>query len=137
MLWLRNKDIGEELGLENIFELIDKEVKRRFETRNPANEQIRDYKRHGPELIDGEKFVYTLEDIIMPIIMYCRLKTSKAIEFKTRLGFNQYDVIMKRKQSVLTIIMKVFASEKILIQYSVLSCKIDLSFSRHMQAIEI
>ena len=137
MLWLRNKDIGEELGLENIFELIDKEVKRRFETRNPANEQIRDYKRHGPELIDGEKFVYTLEDIIMPIIMYCRLKTSKAIEFKTRLGFNQYDVIMKRKQSVLTIIIKVFASEKILIQYSVLSYKIDLSFSRHMQAIEI
>ena len=137
MLWLRNKDIGEELGLENIFELIDKEVKRRFETRNPANEQIRDYKRHGPELIDGEKFVYTLEDIIMPIIMYCRLKTSKAIEFKTRLGFNQYDVIMKRKQSVLTIIMKVFTSEKILIQYSVLSYKIDLSFSRHMQAIEI
>ena len=37
-LQLRNKDIREKLGAENIYDLIDKEIKDRFETRNPANE---------------------------------------------------------------------------------------------------
>ena len=36
---------------------------------NPTDEQTREYKRHGSELIDGEKFMYTCEDIIMLIIM--------------------------------------------------------------------
>ena len=56
MLWLRNKDIEEKLGVENIYGLIDKEINGRSETRNPTNEQIREYKTHGSELIDGEKF---------------------------------------------------------------------------------
>ena len=34
MLWLRNKDIGEKLSVENICDLIDKEIKGRFETKS-------------------------------------------------------------------------------------------------------
>ena len=45
MLWLRNKDIGEKLGVENIYDLIDKEIKGRFETKNPTDENIREHKR--------------------------------------------------------------------------------------------
>ena len=71
MLWLRNKVIGEKLGVTNMNDLIDKEIKGKFETRNPTNEQIREYKRHGSELIDGEKFIYVCQDIIMSIIMHC------------------------------------------------------------------
>ena len=37
-LQLRNKDTREKLGAENIYDLIDKEIKDRFETRNPTNE---------------------------------------------------------------------------------------------------
>ena len=70
-LWLRNKDIGEKLGFQNIYDLIDKEIKGRFETRNPTVEQIREYKGHGSELIDDEKFMYTRDNIIMPIIVHC------------------------------------------------------------------
>ena len=36
-----------------------------------------------------------------------------ATEFKTNLGFNRYDIIMRKEQSVLIRIMKVFASENI------------------------
>ena len=72
MLCLRKKDIGEKLGVENIYDLIDKEIKGRFETGNPTNEQIREYKRRRTKLSVGEKFMYTREDIIMPIIMHCR-----------------------------------------------------------------
>ena len=34
-LWLRNKDVGEELSFENIYDLIDKEIKRTFKTSIP------------------------------------------------------------------------------------------------------
>ena len=137
MLLLRKKHIGETLGVENIDDLIDKEIKGRFETRNPTNEQINENKRHGSELIDVEKFMFIREDIIMPIIMHSRVSTPEAIELKTRLGSNQDDLIMKKEKSVLTKIMKVFASEEILLDHSVLSYKIDLYLSKHRLAIEI
>ena len=38
MLWLRNKDIGEILGVENIYDLVDKEMKGRFENGDPTDE---------------------------------------------------------------------------------------------------
>ena len=63
--------------------MIDKEIKGRFETKKPTDEQIREYKRHGSELIDGEKFMYTREDIITPITMHS--KTPETIHFKAEL----------------------------------------------------
>ena len=44
---------------------------------------------------------------------------------------------MTKEQSVLTKIMKTFASEEILLQYSVLSYRIYLYFPRHRLAIEV
>ena len=137
MLWLRNKDIGEILGVENIYDLVDKEMKGRFENGDPTDEQTRKYKRHGLELIEGEKFMCTREDIIMPIIMHCRVSTPEATEFKTRLGFNQHDLIMENKQSELTKVIKLFSNEEISLQHSVLSYRIDLYFSKHRLATEI
>ena len=120
MLWLRNKDMGEKLGVKSIYDLIDKKIKRRYKSRNLTNEQNRENKRYGSELFDGEKFMQTHENIIMSTIMHCRVSTIEAIEFKTRLRFNQHDLIMRKEQSVLTTIRKVFANEEILLQHSVL-----------------
>ena len=80
--------------------MIDKEIKGRVETRNATYEQIREYKRHGSELIDGEKFMYTREDIVIPIIMHCG--GTKATDFRAGLGFNQHDLVMSKEQSVTT-----------------------------------
>ena len=44
--------------------------------------------------------------------MHCRVSTPEPIEFKTRLGFDQHNFIMTKEKSVLTKIIKVFASEK-------------------------
>ena len=79
-MWLSNKDIGKKLGVENIYDLIDKEIKGKFETNNPTKQQIKEYKRNGSELIDGKKFVYTHEDIKTLIIMNCRVPTAKGID---------------------------------------------------------
>ena len=46
--------------------------------------------------------------------MNCRVPA--AVEFTTKLGFNQYDIMITKEQSVLTKIMKFFAKEEILLQ---------------------
>ena len=38
------------LGVRKIYYLIDKEINGRFETTNPTDEQISEYKKHGSEL---------------------------------------------------------------------------------------
>ena len=49
------------LHVKNIHDLADKEIKGNFKTTNPTNDQIKMYKKHGSELIDGKKFVYVYE----------------------------------------------------------------------------
>ena len=85
----------------NIFDIVDKEIKRKFETNYPTEQQIRKYKRHGSELLKDEKFMYAHEDIITPIIIHCRVSTPKTIKFRSKLGFNQYDITLTKEESVL------------------------------------
>ena len=68
--------------------------------------------------------------------MYCR-KTEKAVEFKTKLGFNPINLIMSNEEVVTTIIMKSFLGVKMIEQYPVLSKRIDLYLPDHRLAIEI
>ena len=78
--------------------------------------------------------IYIHEDLALSIIMNCRGPTT--IQFRTKLGFNQHDLIMTKEQSVLTV-MKLFAREVMLLQHSTLSYKIDLYFLQHKLAIQI
>ena len=136
-LWLRNKNIGKKLEVENIYNLIDKEIKDKFETTNPTKQQIREYKRHGSELFDDENFMYTHEGIIMSIIMNCSVSTPKATEFRAELGLKQHDMVLTKEQSMVLKITKLFSNEKVLLQYRVLGYKIDLYFPKHKLAIEV
>ena len=99
-------------------------------TKNTAKQQIRKYKRHGSKLISGEKFVHTYEDIIMSITMICRVSTPKAIEFRSKLGFKQHDIILSKEQLVISKRTKLFSNEKMLQQHSVLGSRIDFIFLR-------
>ena len=67
--------------------------------------------------------------------MDCR--TTSALEFRARLGFKQYDVILTKKQSVITEIMSSFEGENMLTQCNVLSYRIHLYFHGYKLAIEI
>ena len=53
--------------------------------------------------------------LAIKITIGCR--TATTVEFRTTLGFTQYDPILGKEQSVLTKIMKVFSGEKLLLQY--------------------
>ena len=75
------------------------------------------------------------EDFAIQIILDCR--TTPAVDFKSRLGFNQYDPIMTQEQSVLSKIKTVFSAEEIMFQYCVLGNYIDAYFPKHKLAIEV
>ena len=82
-----------------------KKLKGKFETNNPRKQEIKEYKRHGSELINDEKFMYTHKN--------CRVSTLKEIEFKSELGFEQNYITLTKEQSVISKITKLFAKEKI------------------------
>ena len=134
-LWLRAKDIGEELDVENIYDLIDTEIKGKYETNNPTKQQIRKCKRRGSKLINDEKFMHAHKDIITPIIMHCRVSTPKSTEIRSRLGFNQHDIMLTKEQSVLRSVMDGFEGERMQTQCSVLGY--DLYFCDYRLAIEV
>ena len=103
-----------------------------------TKQQIRKYKIDRARLIKGSKHsMYVHEDILIPIIMQSRLSDSKTIKFRTDLGFNQINLIIKKEQSVIESIKDTFKGEDIRIQYTVLGYRIDLYFYKYKLAIEI
>ena len=81
--------------------------------------------------------MYTRKDIIMNIVMCCRVSTPEVIEFRSKLRFKQHDIILRKEQSVISKITKLFLNQKILLQHSVLDYKIDLYFPEHKLAIKV
>ena len=66
VLRIKMIEIQKKLDVKNIHDLVDKEIKGKFKTNNLTDELIKKYKRLGSELIDGGKFVYAQEGIIIP-----------------------------------------------------------------------
>ena len=52
--------------------------------------------------------------------MHCKGSTSKSIEFRSKLGFNQYDITLTKEESVLKSVMDTFEGENMETQYSAL-----------------
>ena len=89
LFWVKIYDVQNRLGVENIYDLLRKDIWGVYETDNSTKEQTRKYKRSEKELDNNSSsnFRYSCSDIILKIIMYCK-KTKEADEFKTKLGFN-------------------------------------------------
>ena len=81
--------------------------------------------------------MYTREDIIMNIIICCRVSIPEAVEFRSKLGFKRRDIILIKEQSVTSKITKLFWNEKILLQHNILGYKKDLYFPKHKLAMEV
>ena len=71
----------------------------------------------------------------MQILIDCR--TTLAVNFRTKLGFRQYDPIMIQKQSIPTKIMTVFVAGEIILLYNVLGYMVDAYLPKHKLGIEI
>ena len=133
-LWIKSKDLSEKLEIKNIFDSVDKEIKGKFKN-YPTKEQIKKRKRYGSEFIKDVKHIYAHESVAVPVIMGSR--SPKAIKFRSKLGFSQYDITLKKESSVLKSITNTFEGEDMETQYNVLSYRIDLYFHDYKLAIEI
>ena len=69
--------------------------------------------------------------------MHCRLSKPKSIKFRSKFGFNQYDITLTKEQSVLKSVMDAFEGKNMQTQYSVLGYRIDLYFHDYNLAIEV
>ena len=69
--------------------------------------------------------------------MHCRVSTAKSIKFRSKLGFNQYDITLTKEQSVLKSVMDAFEGENLQNQYSALGYRIDLYFHDYKLSIEV
>ena len=93
VLWIRIKALSEKLGIKNIFDSVDKEITGKFKNCS-TKEQIKKYKKDSSEFSKDLSFVYEHEDIVIPIIIGGR--SPEAIEFRSKLGFTQYDITLKK-----------------------------------------
>ena len=123
-IWLNEKHIEEQLGHSAL--------------RNTASQYpsyLRKQRQELQECVKQPCGRLLREDFAVQIIMDCR--TTPAVNFKTRLGFNQQDPIMTQEQSVLTKIKSAFSTEEIIFQHRVLGYKIDAYFLKDRRAIEV
>ena len=106
-----------------------------------TKQQIRKYKIDRAKLIKGSKHsMYIHEDILIPIIMQSRLLDPKTMKFRSDLGFNQINLILKKEQSVVIPLLKAFSAEKIELQCKILEhqrVRTDMYFSEHKRVVEI
>ena len=135
-------DIAKRWGGKNIYDLIDKEIKGKYMVKNMSDltkPQIRKYKIDRARLFKGNKHsMYVSEDILIPIIMQSRLSDAKTVKFRADLGFNQINLILKKEQSVVILLLKAFSAEKIKLQYKAFKNKrTDMYLSEHKCAVEI
>ena len=78
-----------------------------------TKQQIRKYKINRSILIKGSKdSMYVHEEILISIMMQKRLSNSEIIKFRSDLGFNQINLILKKEQSVVIPLLKAFSEKK-------------------------
>ena len=106
-----------------------------------TKQQIRKYKIDRARLIRGSKqSIYVSEVIAIPIIMQTRLSKPETIKFRSDLGFNQINLILKKEQSVVILLLKTFSAEKIKLQHKILEnerVRIYMYFSEQKLVVEI
>ena len=64
--------------------------------------------------------MYINEVIVTPIMTQTRLSKPIKIKFRSNLGFNQVNLVLKKEQSVVIPLLKEFSAEKINLQYKML-----------------
>ena len=69
--------------------------------------------------------------------MHCRVATPKSFEFRSKLGFNQYDITLTKEQSVLKLVMDAPEGENMQTQHSVSLYGTDLYFHDYKLEIEV
>ena len=137
-------DLKKRWACKNVYELIDKEIKGKYWVKKMSDltkQQIRKYKIDKTKLIKGSKHsMYVHEDVLISGIMQSRWSDPKLIKFRADLGFNQINLILKKEQSVVILLLKAFSAEKMTLQHKALKnekLRTNMYFSENKCAVDI
>ena len=115
LLLLCISGISKRLGWANIYDLIDKEIKGKYNVKKMnelTKQQIRRYNIDKSRLIKGsQKSMYVNEVIAIPIIMQTRLSKPKTMKLRSDLGFNQTNVLLSKEQPEVIPLLKAFSAK--------------------------
>ena len=80
LFWVGMYDVQEGICVKNMSDLVRKEIRGIFRTKNPTKDQIRKYKRREKEfdLNSTATFVYVCSDLMSKIIKNCRGEKKEA-----------------------------------------------------------
>ena len=146
------KNVHNRLGVQNMFDLILKEIYGIYETKSLANKQIQKYKMTGRVIFEkydnlskdelntkSNKNVYVRNDIMTYVIKRCRVEKKgerKKDGFK-KLMISESEISECPKYEVKSKIGNIFVNEKILEEYSVKIYEIDPYFYEHYKKIRV
>ena len=73
IFWVRMYDVQEGIGVKNMSDLVRKEIRGIFRSKNPIKDQIKKYKRREKELDHNSTatFVYVRSDLVSRITKNC------------------------------------------------------------------
>ena len=115
LLLLFISGISKRLGWANIYDLIDKEIKGKYNVKKMnelTKQQIRRYNIDKSRLIKGsQKSMYVNEVIAIPIIMQTRLSKPETMKLRSDLGFNQTNVLLSKEQPEVIPLLKAFSAK--------------------------
>ena len=150
--WVKMKDIQDKLELKNIPQQVRLELCGKYETNDLSEEQKQKYIKSEYQITkvstDNKRDKYARNDRIEKIIKNCRRvkkcndgmnkmqKEDKRQKFWSLLGFKEH-VFESKENSMIEKIQTVFSAEKILLEHSVFTYRIDLYFPKHRLAVEI
>ena len=124
--WINEKHLETALGYKNLVS-------------NKTQYYSDKFKKRGHKLQDCADFQPSRKFIAKKLAVHLiiNIKTVKAAELMTRLGFNQLDPIMSKQESIDLRLKKTFSGEEIIDDFSALNYLIDFYFPKYKPAIEI
>ena len=149
-IWLNMKDVGSDIDVKNLSDLVLKEIYGISETKNPTKKQVNEYKmtkrqiyKKFTNLSDKElnaknnKKMYVRNDVMTTIIKQCRgekTRGKKAIDgFRKKLMIPDFGIPKCPEFEVKSKVGKIFKKHNPLEEYSVKIYKIDPYFYEHYE----
>ena len=134
VLWIKRHDIQEKIDLKVMSDPTIKAIKSICNTKSPTKEQIRKYKRHGKEFINGLTGIYIRKNLALSIIMDCR--KSRPNKFRSKLRFTQHDLKISKEHSAFTKNKSVLERRNIATTFNFTTCNI-LSYKFELYFLEL
>ena len=149
-IWVIMKDVGSGIGVKNISDLVLKEICGICETKNPAKEQVNEYKMTERKIYKkfdnlsekelntkNNKKAYVRNDVMTTIIKRCRGEKTRGIRaidgFRNKLMIPDSEIPKCPEFEVKSKIEKIFKKHNPLEEYSVKIYEIDLYFYEHYE----